>query len=121
MQPHRPTTPEEILDEQTGPIRDLAGSLRELIRTTVPEAEEQAYSGWHGIGYRHPEVGYFAGIFPERDRVKLGFEHGVELPDPQGLLRGEGKRFRYVILSEAKAVPRAAIRALLQAAIHRLG
>jgi hypothetical protein len=121
MQPQRPTSPEEILDEHSGPIRELAGSLRELIRTTVPEAEERAYPGWHGIGYHHPEVGYFAAIFPERDLVKLAFEHGVELPDPQGLLQGEGKRVRYVILSEAKAVPRAAIRALLQAAIHRLG
>jgi hypothetical protein len=121
MQPHRPATPEEILDAHTRPIRELAGSLRKLIKATVPEAEERAYPGWHGIGYRHPEVGYFAAIFPERDLVKLGLEHGVELPDPQGLLRGEGKRVRYVILSEAKAVPKAAIRALLQAAIHRLG
>ena len=57
---------------------------------TTPEAVEKAYPSWHGIGYRLPESGYFCGICPLADSVKLGFEFGVLLPDPQGLLEGQG-------------------------------
>jgi hypothetical protein len=43
---------------------DIAERLRVLTRETVPEADERAYTGWQAIGYRIPEAGYFAGIFP---------------------------------------------------------
>jgi hypothetical protein len=113
------TTPEDILAEHTPQVRDVAERLRALIRMTVPEAMEVAYPGWHGIGYHHPETGYVFAIFPEADRVRLGFEHGVDLPDPQGLLTGSGKRVRYVEIPAGKRPTVRAIRQLLLAAVHR--
>jgi hypothetical protein len=76
------STPEEILADFLPDVRALAGALRALILRTIPTASEHAYSGWRGIGYRHPQSGYFCGIFPQRDHVKLGFEYGAALPDP---------------------------------------
>jgi hypothetical protein len=86
-------TPDEILDDHVRPVRELAARLRGLILEAVPEAEEAARPGWHAITYRHPEAGYFAGIFPEADRVVIVFEHGHAVSDPSGLLEtGTRKR-----------------------------
>jgi hypothetical protein len=111
------TTVAEILGEHSLEVRLLAERLRQIVRQEVPEAIEKAYAYWHGIGYTHPESGYFAAIFPQYDRVKLGFEFGILLPDPDGLLRGEGKQVRYVHLHDLETIPEDKIRQLLQAAI----
>jgi hypothetical protein len=95
-----PTSPEIILSDQPPELRQLAERLRGLIRETVPEAVESAYPGWHAIGYRHPERGYFCAIFPETARVRLAFEWGALLPDPHHLLGGNGKQVRYVDIHE---------------------
>lgn len=112
-------TTEDILAEHTPQVRDLAERLRALILMTVPEAREVPYPGWHGIGYHHPEAGYFCAIFPEAGRVRLGFEHGVDLPDAQKLLQGTGKRVRYVDVPLGRRPRVRAIRQLVLAAIHR--
>lgn len=110
-------SPEDLLADHTPEVRALAGELRQLIRAAVPEATEKAYPGWQGIGYRHPQAGYFCGIFPTADLVKLGFEFGVLLPDPDGLLEGSGSQMRWVLLRPGGAIPGDPIQALLQAAL----
>src|SRR5687768_10871958 len=98
------TTPDAILARHTPAIRALAERLRALVRRTVPEAAERANAGWHSLSYHHPSAGYFCGIFPQADDVLLAFEFGVLLPDPDGLLEGEGKQVRYVRLRRASAI-----------------
>jgi hypothetical protein len=39
---------------------------------------------------------HFCYLAPQRDRVNLGFFHGSDLPDPDGLLEGTGKKLRHV-------------------------
>ena len=114
-------SPEDILAEHTPEVRALAERLRQLIRETVPEASEAAYPVWHGIGYRHPETGYFCAIFPLEDEVKLGFEFGVLLPDPAGLLQGNGRQVRYVHLRGPKDIRVRPLKALLRAAANLPG
>ena len=61
----RPTThPNDILARHTPQVRELVQRLRELVLATVPNAEEIAYPVWKGLGYHHPEGGYFCGVFP---------------------------------------------------------
>jgi hypothetical protein len=79
----------------------------------VPEATERAYPGWHGVGYHHPRAGYFCGIFPQAESVKLGFEWGALLADPDGLLGSGGKQVRYLEVRTPDAVPEEAIVAFL--------
>jgi hypothetical protein len=91
-------TPEGILAAHPPRIAALAERLRGLVKRCVPEAEERAYPVWRGIGYVHPTAGYFCGIFLFPAHVALGFEFGVLLPDPQGLLRPgrtSGRKVRY--------------------------
>jgi hypothetical protein len=111
-----PTSPEDILAGHLPHVREIAEVLRGLVRQTVPEAEERAYPGWHALGYRHPEAGYFAGIFPREEHVDLLFEYGVGLPDPDGLLQGDGSQTRYIRIEDPDEIPlEAAERLLLEA------
>ncbi len=114
-------TPEDILAEHTPEVRALAELLRQLIRETIPEATEAAYPVWHGIGYRHPETGYFCAIFPFQDEVKLGFEYSVLLPDPTGLLHGDGRQVRYIHIRGQKDIRVRPLKALLRAAANLPG
>ena len=111
-----PIRPEDILSDHSPEVRTLAHRLRQLIGETIPEAGETAYPSWHGIGYRHPQVGYFCAIFPQVNHVRLGFEFGVLLPDPAGLLEGSGKQVRYASIWDEDSIPVAAIQELLRAA-----
>ena len=97
--PRSIATPEDILANHAAVVRELAESLRMLVRQAIPEATEKAYPVWRGIGYRHPKAGYFCAIFPLEDMVKLGFEYGALLPDPDRLLRPgptKGHKVRYL-------------------------
>ncbi len=111
-------TPEHILARHSVAIRRLAGSLRKLIRAAAPEAIEVAYPGWHAIGYRHSACGYFCGLFPFDDCVKLIFEFGVLLHDPFGVLEGEGKQVRHLTYRRVKDIQAESIIFFIEQAIR---
>jgi hypothetical protein len=98
-------------------VRQLCEALRGLILAEAPEAFEVAYPSWHGIGYHDPICGYFCAIFPMKETVKLGFEFGVLLPDPERLLTGDGKQVRYVIIRQQADIRAEIIRQFIQAAL----
>jgi hypothetical protein len=104
--PKRTVSPEEILEGHAPEVRTITNRLRAIISKTVEGASEAGYPGWHAIGYRHPAVGYFCGIFPAKDRVKLYFEYGSSLPDPDRLLLGGPKmrQGRYLEFAHVKDV-----------------
>lgn len=58
----------------------------------------------------------FAYVGAFRAHVNVGFFHGADLPDPEGLLQGTGKRMRHVKLRPGAAPDDAALGALLSAA-----
>jgi hypothetical protein len=88
-----------------------------MIRATVPESAESAHAVWHSLSYRHPESGYFCGIFPQADRVDVAFEFGVLLADPEGVLEGDGKQVRYLRLRHSGDLRAAVFQRLLHEAI----
>jgi hypothetical protein len=98
-------------------VRALAERLRQLVLRTVPTASEHVYLGWKALGYRDPQSGYFCGIFPQADHVRLLFEHGAALPDPDGLLTGTTRQVRYVEIRAAEDLRVEAIQRLLRAAL----
>ena len=58
----------------------------------------------------------FAYVGAFKAHANVGFFHGVDLPDPDGLLQGTGKRMRHVKLSFGRKVDEAALDALIAAA-----
>jgi Domain of unknown function (DU1801) len=81
--------------------------LRGVVRLGMPGAQEMLYASQNHLGYgpsarASDRLCY---ICPLRDYVRLGFRYGATLPDPDGLLQGEGKRLRHVkvrTLAEAR-------------------
>lgn len=51
-----------------------------------------------------------------RKHVNVGFYHGAELPDPQSLLEGAGKRMRHVTVKPGEDVDARALSALIESA-----
>lgn len=73
--------------------RRLVEAARKRIVGVVPLAVERLRPGWGLIGYNAPA--YFAFIVPAPGDVRIGFEWGVSLHDPNGLLEGAGRQVRY--------------------------
>jgi len=109
-------TPEEFLAGFAPAIQELAGQLRQLVRQTIPNLAEAVYPGWRLIGYREVDGArsrYFCYIAPLADRVQLGFEYGVHLTDPAGLLEGRGSQVRYVTARAPADIRAAELAALI--------
>ena len=84
-----------FLDALTPETGELVSALRDVVRRTVPHAEESLL--WGGLSYHRPQVGgrvkgAVCQIGAKGGQVRLGFIHGVRLADPGGLLQGIGCR-----------------------------
>jgi len=110
-------TVESILARHSPEIRDLVERLRAIVRESVPEASETANPGWHSISYRHPQSGYFCGIFPQDGDVLLAFEFGILLSDPDGVLEGKGTQVRFARIKRKRDIRVRAFKKLIKAAL----
>jgi len=103
-------------------VREIAVKAREVILSVLPDATEKVYPGWkviqYGVGPDMKSV--FAAISPQRERVNLGLAGGVDLPDPDGLLEGDGKAIRHVKLTSPEAAGAPAVREPVRGALQAL-
>ncbi|MEP7097977.1 MAG: DUF1801 domain-containing protein [Dokdonella sp.] len=60
---------------------------------------------------------HYAYIAVQDSHVNLGFYHGTSLPDPTGLLQGNGKKLRHVKIRDVESSKSSCVTALLRAAI----
>ena len=108
-----PIPPDLFLEAYSGPIRATANRLRAVVKAAVPEAIERVRPGWALIGYDLPirrHGVYFAWVWPEREHVHLGFQHGIFMDDPDRILRGAHlklKKVRYVTVDPGEDFPEA--------------
>lgn len=101
--------------------RAIASRLREIVVEAVPAAIERVRPGWGLIGYDVPvgrRTRYFAFIWLEPEHVHLGFEHGVLMDDPHGLLQGRGitKQVRWLTMRSLTEIPPEAAELIREAA-----
>src|SRR5262245_60874466 len=92
-----------------------AEAVRALVLELLPNTKEKVRTGWGVLGFDAPK--YFAFLAPYRGKVRLGFQRGPWLEDPERLLEGDGSYVRWVVFSSPKDVRRKGISSLiLQAA-----
>ena len=100
----------------------LIGAVRRWLRKRLPTAHELVYEyrDWFVISYSPNDHGYegVLAIRASADGVKLYFNSGKELPDPEQLLRGSGKT-RSIHLEGASTLARPAVARLIEEAIAR--
>jgi hypothetical protein len=98
-------------------IGALAARLVDVIASGHPELSTKILSGWQAVGFRHAEAGHVCGVFLQRGRVMLVFEHGRLLSDPEGILCGDTKQTRYIPFAPGDEIPEGAIIAYVSEAI----
>ena len=111
---------EDAITKSDPQAQKLARLIRELIADVYPDVVEVPWPNQGTIGYG---VGpkkmseHYCYIDAHRSHVNLGFNYGADLPDPDHLLEGSGKRFRHIKIQGTEDVKRPALRKLLQEAI----
>ena len=109
----------ELLSGSTPEVRSLVGTLRTLVSEAAPTATETVKQGWRTITYEGKGIVCY--IAPLLKHVDLGFYNGVQLEDPERLLKGHGKKLRHVKIWEEKDIRRADFQNLVKEAfaLHR--
>ena len=100
-------------DEHQGPLGAIARRWFEAIRQCGDDVREVLHDGQPTACVGGAAFAYVAAF---TSHVNVGFFHGAELPDPQGLLEGAGKFMRHVKLRPGEEVDAAALSALIDAA-----
>ncbi len=117
---HSEQSVDGYLEQFPANIRLLAEKVRGLILKAVPDVMERVYPGWKIIGYRAPlgtSSVYIGFLEPFQDRVVLGFEYGVLLSDPDGVLEGSGTQVRQVTIRSVKEIRKSILVPLLLQAV----
>ena len=92
-------------------IQSIALELRSLIWDLYPTSNELIYDGPAALAFgfsptdRAGDVFCSIAIYSNKD-VQFGFTKGDVLSDPQGLLEGAGKHWRYIRVSDMAKFPR---------------
>jgi hypothetical protein len=108
-----------FLDALPRQTNQLISALRNVVRRTVPQAEESLL--WGGLSYHRPEVGgrvkgAICLIVAKNGEVRLDFIHGIRLSDPCGLLQGYRLSKRFVLIESIADAERPEIEGLIREA-----
>lgn len=85
-------------------------------RPTDEMVFEVKYTGvvWYGVSELLKERTVYTAGFTSH--VNIGFLYGATLPDPEGILKGEGKQMRHVQIKNAEELDSDALAAVLRSA-----
>lgn len=112
----------KLLARHTDAIVKLALAARKLILEEAPEANEFVYEVYtiaNHFSFTERPSDAFVFTTTHTNWVNLGFNFGAVLPDPAGLLKGEGKAIRHVRIARGEDLNAAEVRELVKAAIAK--
>jgi len=118
----RPPHPEylKLLQRHREVVQRLALAARKLILEEAPEASEFVYEVYtiaDHFAFTERPSDAFVFTTTHANWVNLGFNFGSLLPDPYGLLRGEGKLIRHIRMARAADLDGSGVLELVRAAI----
>ena len=111
--------PSERIDELIAELTDWRGKTLASIRKTILEADREIIEEWKWMGspvWSHN--GMIAVGNAHKDKVKLTFSHGANLPDPDKLFNAglEGNVWRAIDVFEGDKIDERALKNLVRAA-----
>ena len=102
-------------------VRAVGEALRDVVVALQPDTVEVPREGngavSYGAGERKMSESHCY-LAPQRDRVNLGFWHGIAVTHPHGMLEGTGKRLRHVKVRDVETARSGEVRALIEASIE---
>jgi Domain of unknown function (DU1801) len=100
----------------------LALAVRRFVLTENPRATETIYDAYNAVAIGYSFTGRlkesFSHIAVYAKHVNLGFNRGVDLVDPRGILQGNGKQIRHFTIREVAEVKNSYLRRLLREAVQ---
>ncbi|MEP7196361.1 MAG: DUF1801 domain-containing protein [Saprospiraceae bacterium] len=94
--------------------------LRNILMANLPEIKEQldvpARMIAYTYGQKYSEL--ITVMIPSKKGLKLGFNRGVMLTDPERLLLGKGKISRYVEIKSKEQINSSALKELIKNALQ---
>jgi len=108
------------IDKKIADLGDWRGEKLAEIRTLIHEVDPEVVEEWKWMGspvWSHE--GMYALANAHKDKVKLTFFHGAELPDPKQLFNAglEGNTWRAIDFREGDKIEKTALEALLREAV----
>jgi hypothetical protein len=108
-----------LIDRRIADLGDWRGDRLAEIRAIIHEVDPEVVEDWKWMGspvWSHQ--GMYALANAHKDKVKLTFHHGAQLPDPKKLFNaGAGGKWRAIDFREGDRIDEAALKALLREAI----
>jgi hypothetical protein len=114
----------EKIDLLIAGITDWRGKTLSAVRKTILDTDRQIIEEWKWMGSPvWSRDGIIAVGNAHKDKVKLTFEHGAHLPDPERLFNAglEGNRRRAIDFFEGDEIKARALKNLIRAAIDYNG
>src|SRR5262245_47463616 len=118
---HRdPMNPSERIDELIAGLTDWRGKTVASIRKSILAADRAIVEEWKWMGSpAWSRDGMIAVANAHKDKVKVTFSHGADLPDPDSLFNAgfEGGTWRAIDFFEGDKINVRALKNLVRAAI----
>jgi hypothetical protein len=108
------------IDKRIADLGDWRGERLAEIRALIHEADPEVVEEWKWMGspvWSHE--GMYALANAHKDKVKLTFHHGAQLPDPGKLFNAglDGNKWRAIDFREGDTIDKSALKALLREAV----
>ena len=110
----------ERIDERIADLGDWRGERLAEIRALIHEVDPDVVEEWKWMGspvWSHE--GMYALANAHKDKVKLTFHHGAQLPDPKKLFNAglHGNKWRAIDIREGDRMDKTALKALVREAV----
>lgn len=110
----------QMLSRYQVQVGELALALREMILKEAPAATEKGFQVyalvfWYSLSGKMSDA--FCQIVIYEKGVNLMFNRGAELPDPDGVLVGEGKIIRHIKVRQPEDLKNPYLRKFIRAAL----
>jgi hypothetical protein len=117
----KPQTWDAVLAEHDPAVVEAARAVERLVVESLPGAVTQfdPGNGLLAIGTSLKMRDLLFAIIPHAAYVNLQLADGVDLPNPDGLVEGTGKRIRHVKVRSAEAAASPALRGVVRAQVER--
>jgi len=116
-----PMNPSECIDALIAKLTDWRGKTLASIRKSILDADREIIEEWKWMGSPvWSRDGIIAVGNAHKDKVKLTFSHGADLPDPDKLFNAGlgGNAWRAIDLFEGDNINERALRTLVRAAVE---
>jgi len=107
----------KTVDEYVKGLENWQAEIVSILRNLVIEAAPKAVEGFKWNQPVFEWNGPFVYIKAFKNHINFGFWRGIDLPDPEGILSGTGKKMRHVQLRAVEDIDRDQLQMFVRVAL----